>query len=407
MIPVFLLLLVSSIYESASSTCWTDVLCAQRPGFCFQETNASVVVASVQRAHLDLEECVLCGQISSSKHIDCKKCANELLLDYSGSHCGLQDVSLQVFDPSFEVLPNVTTLPHYIVTANEAQFYGFVNITHPQFGVILSNDLYVELVYSDLTPVHNQRPREIQYDFKVTGIFSGVYPGNLNHLASSNIEPGSWFYTVTPLLTEPLGVMVKGLPSQGYIEFVMEEADIAKHRRFFDHEDTRPSSYAVETAISAHSASGTGQVMAVEVNGGASTQNPLAEKVNVCIWSSDNMDGQKRIWLQQIEHLDPARFRFTWMLTFKGGRTLAQEKEQGSENVKNNSMYATVSGLFERNRNGRVIDSPFNGIALDVDALHEDPGDGRRPAAEIWANDELNLYRSVYFFLFHSFCHLN
>jgi len=398
---VFLVLLISSIYKTASSNCWADVLCSQRPGFCFQETNTSVVVASILSRHLELQECVLCGQISSSKHIDCKKCAKSLLLDYTGKHCGLQDISLQLYDPSFEVLPNVTTSQHYIVTANDAQFNGFVTITRPQFGAILSNDLYVELVYDDLTPVQLQRSREIQYDFKVTGIFSGVYPGNLNHLASSNIEPGSWFYTVTPLSTDPLlnvGVE-KGLPSPGYIEFVMEDADIAKHRRFFDHKDIKPSLYAVETAIAAHSATRSGQTKTkfrsvVSADGGAHTQQPADEKVNICIWSSDNMDGQKRIWLQQIEHLDPARFHFTWMLTFKEGRTLAQEKEQHRVNVKDNkSMYSTVSGLFERNRNGRVMDSPFNGVALDVDALREDPGDGRRPAADTWAKDELNLYR--------------
>lgn len=39
-----------------------------------------------------------------------------------------------------------------------------------------------------------------------------------------------------------------------------------------------------------------------------------AEPSRVCIWASNVMDGQKNIWLNQIEYMDSRLFRFIWTL---------------------------------------------------------------------------------------------
>ena len=31
--------------------------------------------------------------------------------------------------------------------------------------------------------------------------------------------------------------------------------------------------------------------------------SPDSNKINVCIWGGNKMDGQKKIWLQQMEHM--------------------------------------------------------------------------------------------------------
>lgn len=323
-----------------------------------------------------------------------------MLLSYAGEQVGLWDISMQCRDFTNLVQPDPTEFNYYIISADNADFYGYTSIISPLFGSIVANDLLIELEYHHMGD--SELNGNLQMEFNVIGIIDAVYPGEMNRLASTDIEPASWFYTVTPVSTLSDEVAAQdappqkeyGLPSRGYIEFVLHEEEIKKNRLFVDHEQSSQSPYEVEVAIRTHQASehsvphtSTAKQSAVDATG--ATNQAADDKVNVCIWSSNVMDGQKRIWLQQIEHLDPLRFRFTWMLTLSEGRTLAEEAALSDDK----SLYSAAVKWFSKNRNGRVIDSPFNGIALGVEALSADPGDGRQPVSETWNGNEIELYR--------------
>lgn len=127
------------------------------------------------------------------------------------------------------------------------------------------------------------------------------------------------------------------------------------------------------------------------------------------------MDGQKRIWLDQTEHLDAHRFEFTWLLSLEEGKTMADlvaaggaedgasvgargdqsaaAGAQGKVGEKKTSLISTLQQVLRRRQNGRVIDSPYNGLVLEVEALEENPGDGRPPLAQSWDGDEMAIYR--------------
>lgn len=370
-----------------------------------------------------------CLQDRQSKNINCQVINDDkayIAFEFPQNLLGYQEFDiLQYGDTTTghsaaaeSELLTMSNLTYYIIQQEEAEIAGVMDITVPPYGSIISNELYIEVDYHNVAHTSNfktvARQEGLQFHFKVLGVTEGLYPGELRHLKSTNIEPGSWFYSVTPVQARQQNPsnkanqhyndaeLKRGYPSYGYIEFIMSEENIVRQRRYRDQYELN-NEYSVGAA-SKHFLKARSMIdKPIAVQPGSEPQATLlgaGDKVNICIWSSNTMDGQKRIWLQQIEHLDTAQFRFTWMLTLTEGLTIADEsarlgalKRQGLEEP--TSMFTTVRRLFVERGNGGIMDSPFNGIALDVEDLLADPGDGRRPAAEIWAGDELELYRLV------------
>jgi len=399
----------------ANPSCFIPSLCTQQTGYYLAERNQTLAIAPGPMCHQAgrgpnaPNSCVLCGQISSIKHIDCRKTSYDgenarTLLLYAGEHTGLQSISMHTLEPERDddhVLPEISATSYYITPTNNIDFMGFINVTKPVFGAVAASDLYIEMDYLPLD--HNALGRGFQVELNVLDIMQGLYSSKMNYLSSSNIEPASWFFTVTPVVeaqstSGAVEQEIRGFPTQGYIEFVLYEEDIIKNRRFVDNDQSGQSPYNINTVIRTHRAqvnqhsphtplSTHNSQSITDITG--DTASTIDDKANICIWSSNVMDGQKRIWLQQIEHLDPEKFRFTWMITLPEGCRLEEDPSLFS----GNSLCATASRLFEQNNNGRVIDSPFNSIAIDVATLREDPGDGRTPMSELWTGKELDLYR--------------
>ena len=128
------------------------------------------------------------------------------------------------------------------------------------------------------------------------------------------IEPGSWYFTITPVPTlsdRARGVVA--LPAYGYIEFVLSRADIVLQRLF----PLVPAGpVLVPSSISTLHACAAGDAscdlahvsLATASSTAGTTGESTAEgsaslppKINVCLWSSNVMDGQKQIWMTQMQ----------------------------------------------------------------------------------------------------------
>jgi hypothetical protein len=530
--------------EDVSPFCAVSSLCNSRLAFYSPLSNSSSArffyrdvkkVLEIQGQSLNIFEGLLCGQILSTKQISCTKFEPQnqfVTLVYGGLLTGQNAISLMYLDAvkNNQVMIDLQstgtfTIPLYFVPTKQPLQVGTHIHFDPPYGTIAANEFRLQLTMQDfedsmdrqtpppLSSVYQQqlqqRVQATGFVFDVPGVTHQTYPASLTYLASSDIEPASWFFSLTPTATrrgpggmrEDFGATeeeeaeeVEGQVSQGYIEFVLTSAQIAQQRRFVDpseqQESLRQSQLEGEVDV---------EVEAVgEVNGGGesiskryscsndsgigcgdgeserksqsqsqrydvkhavqqlystgssvlgagagieNTTNTSDSRVNVCIWSSDTLDGQKRIWLQQLEHLDARRFRFTWLLTLSGGYTIAEkfggagevpgadagdlerrreeqwERTRASKDKGVSGVYAAVHRILaEKARkagsswggggggggttgsNGVLVDSPFNSRGVAVDALAESPGDGRLPLSETWGRKELNLYKYVELF---------
>lgn len=243
-----------------------------------------------------------------------------------------------------------------------------------------------------------ERPEGLQFKFDVIGVYDSVYPAQLSHLASGDIEPASWFYSFTPIVPKDRLLLpsddpnsINGYETYGYIEFVLTPEQIHAQRRWREPQrDHKSALYSISAAAIAHGIKMPSSNSIFSGLFGSIRSRSKPEKVNVCIWSSLNMDGQKRIWLDQTEHLDDSKFEFTWIISLGEGKTIADVSRNGNGNP---TLLSLVTSVLNLRKNGRAIDSPYNSVVLGVEALEMDPEDGRQPASQIWDGDELALYR--------------
>ena len=314
-------------------------------------------------------------------------------------------------------------------SARAPDFDGVVSILEPAFGTVIAKNLSIEISYADF----RDAPAIVkEYELEVIGIIKESFPARLRHFAHSDIEPASWFYHFTPLLQQPqqsplckvkrptmdgqikrdLDIITDGIDeggnfcnlrgyrTYGYIEFVLSEQDIATQRRYV--------TTAARVVRSIANSSGDG-VYAAELSSDKSKQSQRSDgvekmtktsaqqmpnnknKTNICIWSSNKMDGQKSIWLQQIEHLQVEKYHFTWLLTIADGYTIQDHVAANGSAA--TALYKKVWDTFARRGNGRIVDSPFNKVGLNTTALNIPPNDGRPSAAEVWEEDDRKLYR--------------
>ena len=469
----FIVILCSyNIICVVSQECSISELCNQQTGYLFADTNMSIVFVhnhACKGRILTGNSCNMCAQLESTKHIHCThdtySYSSRLTFPSSNSVDQVNIMTyidnidnklhddkdiLEVFNRKFSLIP-----------IDRVDFEGIMEITQPAFGSIIANDLYIEVEYHNLTILTNQIQQEIlvsssnnripnsinriidglQFQFNTIGIIQDNYPGELRHLSSANIEPASWFYTITPIISsinqQNKEIIQYGYPTFGYIEFILTSQQIAQHRRFVHtgavegggsgsdtvndnrytlqnvltnleysisnvdsvEESTTSSSTSGSSTDGTNSSSNTNTIHINHQKTSTTTTTTNKELVNVCIWSSNTMDGQKRIWLDQIEHLDREKFKFTWILSLQDGLTTADLLSNEHNDTLNtlkyskNNVFNNINQLFSKRKNGRVVDSPYNSVMLGIEALEMDPGDGRPPLSQIWEGDELALYR--------------
>ena len=116
---------------------------------------------------------------------------------------------------------------------------------------------------------------------------------DLDMESGGQVEPASWFFTLQPALKQAfLDIGGLSYPSFGYLEFVLERYQILKGRVFdlLGGSSGKAERGREETVVTTRPST-------------EGKAEGAGEEVTVCLFSSHNMDGQKRIWLSQIEQL--------------------------------------------------------------------------------------------------------
>ena len=154
--------------------------------------------------------------------------------------------------------------------------------------------------------------------------------------------------------------MWRGYPSHGYMEYVLSREEIQRHRHFIPTAARRRAEQF--TPAWDHSS--------------PSRPTPSPSPIRLCIWGSTQMDGQKHIWLQQLEHLNRSKFSFTWVVV----------------GVSSRDGNSTIEQYFLRNPHVRTVNSPIE-VALSIDDLYQRPEDGSASAWEVWDHKPEELFR--------------
>jgi hypothetical protein len=229
-----------------------------------------------------------------------------------------------------------------------------VHIVSPPFGSLQNKRLEVHIKVASSVAVE-------RIVFDATGIVVLELPPDTQLIESKvdNIDPGSMFYTVRTVYADG----TQETSAHGYLEFVVDETEIIEHRQFVERT----------------------QSQARVPSGGSPPPTPVGSResrVNVCFFGADLMDGQRRIWLLQSEHMDRSRFRFKWILGQHQGGDLGDTATVADSSVRSQLKHLTYV---------EVLDSP--GFEISLQELQDDPGDGGPPASAVWRGDADNLFR--------------
>ena len=281
-------------------------------------------------------------------------------------HCNLDVVSYaKITNQSSEQetqLINRHSLSYFIQTMSKQPIYreASVEVLFPPYASIRTGGKLV-------LQVATNADLDYTYTFSVAGLSESTHPSTTTVIESFTdwpIEPGSWFFTLAPstavyTLSAEGAVTgtgeAHGYPAHGYIEFALSDMDIARFRRFRTDSDlTEESRYAVPPP----------------------PPRQQSAPIMVCIWSSSTMDGQRRVWLQQSEYMDTARFSFTWIIDAYGGG--------------DGTLRRTIEGLNVTRGNLFALASPS--LEVQLSDLQQVPEDGSQSAAQLWAGNVTYLY---------------
>lgn len=216
-----------------------------------------------------------------------------------------------------------------------------------------SGEPAVHIVY-DCDSIAKQSADHVYFEIK--GVTDRLMPVVGDGLQNSvhvhgGVEPASWFYSLTPKFYHQASdntdaTLTNGYPSFGYIEFTLNNEDIQKERL-----------YTTERAQFSSSKSSL-----------AAEESPTAEKT-VCIWGSNSLDGQKRIWLSQMEHL-VNQFNLIYILTDR-----FQSVNLTDPNAIKEDTMTSVLLTSPQFAHVKVVESPYNGVSITKELLAADvPG---------------------------------
>lgn len=286
--------------------------------------------------------------------------------------------------------------------------------------------------------------------FNVHGLHQYLLPAYASVASSKGgpkIEAGSWFFEIMPMklpdtLNNPSAVdqviqdlslnvpdayvsalngefigpvhpqvgekvnFFYGHAAEGYVEVVLNDEELAHQRLFVrDHESyvsllpsegqmdrqqlTERTKRRIEQELDGWEKEMTsyyGKRLAAARSKPKHRQVADRRKINICIFGSGNMDGQKRIWLQQAESLDQSKFQFIWLLAHGDGSGVTDLK------TKTTSIYYHLNRLPQI----KVSNNTSNGYALSFEKLNEIPNDSFVTAAMVWEYNTTKLYQYIH-----------
>jgi hypothetical protein len=103
-----------------------------------------------------------------------------------------------------------------------------ISIVSPAYGAILQKNFTIQFIHHHRS-VHIDDEETV---FNVQGITEKYISSQYETMSSTEVEPGTWFYSLTSRKTNNVFEYEYGIPSFSYMEFVLSEEDILNHRRF-------------------------------------------------------------------------------------------------------------------------------------------------------------------------------
>lgn len=378
----FSLLLIISNFCCHSSTRCYDILCISDTGYFHQDFH----VVDIFVPQLLEDEIAICVSERGLSSIFCDlDDINRLSVPTSTAALTVSTIDHAVFSAPNEISPqdahrkNLYTKNYYLqsITARPT-ITAKVHILEPGYGSMTAESLQIN--YSVSISSNTMQFRRAYVLFSVIGITSQEVPTDAETLRGREIEPASWFFTMTPkfdvatmhgnsniqsqFLADPQTddfVTVDGYISHGYMEFTLSPDKIQEHRVF----------------PSLHKTSSHGRYQKESTQSNA---NARKDPKILCIWGANRLDGQKQIWIQQIRHLNPRMFSFVWILSAG-----VEDTHKG-----------TVRHMLSNNMtNVRLVVSPYYDIPLSLDLLDQSPDDGTAPASQVWEGKESKLFQYV------------
>ena len=124
--------------------------------------------------------------------------------------------------------------------------------------------------------------------------------------------------------------VLSGYPSLGYVEFVLTREGLRKNRRYStiwreyqqnqqqqQQQQQQKQSILLQSSPprsdkSSSSSSNLSPDLTIDYSSLYAARG--GQPIRVCVWGTLSMDGQKNIFLQQIQHMNQSEFRFTWVV---------------------------------------------------------------------------------------------
>jgi glycosyltransferase involved in cell wall biosynthesis len=253
-------------------------------------------------------------------------------------------VTVQIYlqsDPSliFETQNYLKNVSYSLVDVDR-----YIDHVFPFYGSIIYGKLLVE--YFPRSNDNSQR--DCEHEFDALGLMKVKFQSNSHHIKSSDepIEPGSWFMSYSPCEKVAVKSASKAiiahnptppLKSYSYIEFIFTKTEISKERLIRNHQHSSLASpTSSEVCVDGDSCHQSGTVIVSNAKS--------ARRIHVCFWGATNADGQRRIWLDLIKHINPKTFRFSYILS-RTGKKKGKDLEDILLSYKNVDVYPSPFNL--------------------------------------------------------------
>lgn len=201
-----------------------------------------------------------------------------------------------------------------------------------------------------------------------------------------------------------------GRGDQGYMEIVISPEDIAQQRYFqsyYNHPQQRIIHQHRKSFVQRQQwyAEYIQQLQDYFQHQKKSRQMSLPKKtktsIELCIFTANQIDGQKQIWLQQMKYLSTTKFDVTFVMGFDHNEsyvdnTLSTETRYGS-----NSMFRILQAMMTSQHNIRIVDNSGNYAAIVEERLkREQAPDEIIPFGQQW---DYQNYSALYEYIHHRY----
>jgi hypothetical protein len=345
---------------------------------------------------------------------------------------------------------------HYIfplVDLSKEPFPFNYQLTSPSFGSLVAGKL--KLLFK---PFYSDSQRNYQaVVLCIDGAINNILPANADVVQTQNeIEPGSWFISLLPvshadtaftLVTEmflslqvdktvlpyifhpgkyeerlkevkesrrmfsssDLSLMNYGLPYYHYLEIVLSDDEIANQRLFHSQRRLQLNEQTLQLQLIQEKINWKSQLKKLfyernfvnifrnrsSTTANSDANNILAKKnMNICITSGGSMDGQKRIWLQQIEYMNPEKYSFIWILSFLEGGTVETLNASNPNSFYNQLLQVTARRPLSNNI--KIVNSLYNYHVIQEEELSQIPPDETIPVSMLWQSNKTKLYEYLH-----------